>query len=85
MSVHVTHVHLPFILAYDSELLAKQLTIIEKDALNEIDWKELVELRWKQTTTPVRDWVQFLSAGDVRGIEVIIARFNLVCITTHFS
>ena len=35
--------HLPFILAYDSELLAKQFTLIEKDALLEVDWKELME------------------------------------------
>lgn len=71
-------IHLPFILAYDSELLAKQFTLIEKDALNEIDWKELVELRWKQTSTSVRDWVEFLKSKDVRGVELIIARFNLV-------
>ena len=71
-------IHLPFILAYDSELLAKQFTLIEKDALNEIDWKELVELRWKQTSTSVRDWVEFLKSKNVRGVELIIARFNLV-------
>ncbi|KAF8477008.1 hypothetical protein BDZ91DRAFT_708519 [Kalaharituber pfeilii] len=71
-------IHLPFILAYDSQLLAKQFTLIEKDALNEIDWKELVELRWKQTSTSVRDWVEFLRNRNVRGVEVIIARFNLM-------
>lgn len=71
-------IHLPFILAYDSELLAKQFTLIEMDALNEIDWKELVELRWKQRSTSVRDWVEFLKPKDVRGVELIIARFNLV-------
>ena len=71
-------IHLPFILAYDSELLAKQFTLIEKDALNEIDWKELVELRWKQTSTTVRDWVEFLKSQNVHGVELIIARFNLV-------
>lgn len=71
-------IHLPFILAYDSELLAKQFTLIEKDALNEIDWKELVELRWKQTSTMVRDWVEFLKLQNVHGVELIIARFNLM-------
>ena len=78
-------IHLPFILAFDSELLAKQFTLIEKDALNEIDWKELVELRWKQTSTAVRDWVEFLKPKDVRGVELIIARFNLVSLpATHY-
>ncbi|KAL7271993.1 Guanine nucleotide exchange factor lte1 [Rhizina undulata] len=74
-----TSLHLPFILAYDSELLAKQFTLIEKDALMDVDWKELVELRWKQTTRTVRDWVEFLNAKDIRGVEMVIARFNLMC------
>ncbi|RPA92861.1 hypothetical protein L873DRAFT_1708181 [Choiromyces venosus 120613-1] len=74
-----TSIHLPFILAYDSELLAKQFTLIEKDALMEVDWKELVELKWSQTSSTVRDWVEFLNSKDTRGVEVVIARFNLMC------
>ena len=52
--------HIPFILAYDSEVLAQQFTIIEKDALDEIDWKELIELRWNQSATGVQTWVEYL-------------------------
>ncbi|KAG0643881.1 hypothetical protein HOY80DRAFT_1085091 [Tuber brumale] len=74
-----TSIHLPFILAYDSELLAKQFTLIEKDALMEVDWKELVELKWSQTSSAVRDWVEFLNSEGTRGVEVVIARFNLMC------
>ncbi|KAF2195271.1 ras GEF [Zopfia rhizophila CBS 207.26] len=70
--------HLPFILAYDSETLAEQLTIVEKDALDEIDWKELIELRWKQSSPQIRDWVQYLRTQEARGVDVVIARFNLV-------
>lgn len=77
-------IHLPFILAYDSELLAKQFTLIEKDALMEVDWKELVELRWSQTSSAVRDWVEFLNSKDIRGVEVVIARFNLVNFSSVF-
>lgn len=73
-----TSIHLPFILAYDSELLAKQFTLIEKDALLEIDWKELVELSWSQTDADVKDWVELLNSRDIKGVEVVIARFNLV-------
>ncbi|RPA81084.1 hypothetical protein BJ508DRAFT_116540 [Ascobolus immersus RN42] len=73
-----TAIHLPFILAYDSELLAKQFALIEKDALAEVDWKELVELKWKHAAYKVHDWVEFLSNSEVRGVEVVIARFNLV-------
>jgi hypothetical protein len=70
--------HLPFILAYDSETLAQQFTIVEKDALDEIDWKELIELRWKQSSPQIRDWVQYLRTEEARGVDVVIARFNLV-------
>lgn len=70
--------HLPFILAYDPTALAQQLTIIEKDALDEIDWKELIELRWSQTSPPLSDWVTYLLTQDPRGVDLVIARFNLV-------
>ncbi|KAJ4375230.1 Guanine nucleotide exchange factor lte1 [Neocucurbitaria cava] len=70
--------HLPFVLAYDSEVLAQQFTVVEKDALDEIDWKELIELRWKQSSPQIRDWVQYLRTQEARGVDVVIARFNLV-------
>jgi hypothetical protein len=72
-------VHLPFVLAFDSETLAQQFTLIEKDALNEIDWKELVDMDWKNATnSDSRSWVDFLRNTDAHGVEVVIARFNLV-------
>lgn len=74
-------VHLPFILAFDSEILAQQFTLIEKDALNEIDWKELIEMRWKNAEPNgmnARSWVSFLRDTDARGVEVVIARFNIM-------
>jgi hypothetical protein len=70
--------HFPFILAYDSETLAQQFTIIEKDALDEIDWRELIELRWKQSSPQISDWVHYLRTQEARGVDVVIARFNLV-------
>ncbi|KAI9046608.1 hypothetical protein LZ554_009351 [Drepanopeziza brunnea f. sp. 'monogermtubi'] len=73
-----TSVHLPFILAFDSEVLAQQFTLIEKDALNEIDWKDLIEMRWKDVSTESRSWVEFLRQQEPRGVEVVIARFNLM-------
>ncbi|KAI0017762.1 ras GEF [Xylariomycetidae sp. FL0641] len=71
-------IHLPFILAFDSEVLAQQFTLIEKDALNEVDWKELIEMRWKHSTNNSRSWVDFLRNTDARGVEVVIARFNIM-------
>ncbi|CAL3963265.1 unnamed protein product [Diplocarpon coronariae] len=73
-----TSVHLPFILAFDSQVLAQQFTLIEKDALNEIDWKDLIEMRWKNISAESRSWVEFLRLQEPRGVEVVIARFNLV-------
>jgi RasGEF domain/RasGEF N-terminal motif len=73
-----TSVHLPFTLAFDSQILAQQFTLIEKDALNEIDWKDLIEMRWKDTSTKSRSWVDFLRTSEPRGVEVVIARFNLM-------
>lgn len=71
--------HLPFILAFDSEILAQQFTLIEKDALNEIDWKELIDMEWKNATNKdSRSWVDFLRNADARGVEVVIARFNIM-------
>ncbi|KAB2574082.1 Guanine nucleotide exchange factor LTE1 [Lasiodiplodia theobromae] len=70
--------HLPFVLAFDSETLAEQFTIVEKDALDEIDWKELIELRWKQSSPQIRDWVEYLRTQEPRGVDVVIARFNIM-------
>ena len=61
--------HIPFILAYDSEILAQQFTIIEKDALDEIDWKELIELRWNQSATGVQTWVEYLLRDSTKPFE----------------
>ncbi|RDA87886.1 hypothetical protein CP532_1727 [Ophiocordyceps camponoti-leonardi (nom. inval.)] len=72
-------VHLPFILAFDSDVLAQQLTLIEKDALNDIDWKELIDMKWKNAVrTDPRSWVDFLRHSDAQGVEVVIARFNIM-------
>jgi hypothetical protein len=74
-------VHLPFILAFDSDVLAEQFTLVEKDALAEIDWKDLIDMKWKnaeQTGTNTRSWVSFLRDTDARGVEVVIARFNIM-------
>ncbi|KAI1630792.1 hypothetical protein F4809DRAFT_236676 [Biscogniauxia mediterranea] len=70
--------HLPFILAFDSKVLAQQFTLIEKDALNEVDWKELIDMGWKNSTNDSRSWVDFLRNTDARGVEVVIARFNIM-------
>lgn len=71
-------VHLPFTLAFDSQVLAQQFTLIEKDALNEIDWKDLIEMRWKDSPADSRSWVDFLRSSEPRGVEVVIARFNIM-------
>ena len=70
--------HLPFVLAFESDVIAEQLTIIEKDAIDEVDWKDLITLNWQQNPAHARNWVQFLQRGEANGIDIVIARFNLV-------
>jgi hypothetical protein len=70
--------HLPFVLAFESLVIAEQLTIIEKDALDEVDWKDLISLNWQQNPASVRNWVSYLKDSATNGIDVVIARFNLV-------
>jgi hypothetical protein len=70
--------HLPFVLAFESLVIAEQLTIIEKDALDEVDWKDLISLNWQQNPASVRNWVSYLKDSASNGIDVVIARFNLV-------
>ncbi|KAH6606741.1 guanine nucleotide exchange factor [Trichoderma cornu-damae] len=72
-------VHLPFILAFDSDTLAQQFTLIEKDALNDIDWRELIEMNWRNATSnDSRSWVDFLRNTNAHGVEVVVARFNIM-------
>jgi hypothetical protein len=71
--------HLPFIFGYSSSVIAEQLTIIEKDALDEMNWKDLIGLNWHQNPPQVRNWVTYLRSSESdNGIDLIIARFNLV-------
>jgi hypothetical protein len=69
--------HVSFILACDSQVLAQQLTIVEKAALDEIDWKDLVEMKWSSGSPLATDWVQFLSEQGQKGIDLVVGRFNL--------
>lgn len=70
--------HIPFILACDSEVLAQQMTIVEKATLAEIDWNDLVEMRWDNDSHTVLNWVDLVSRPGIKGIDLVIARFNIV-------
>ncbi|KAI9669679.1 MAG: Guanine nucleotide exchange factor lte1 [Alyxoria varia] len=78
--------HLPYILAYDSMLLAQQFTIVERDALAEIEWRDLIDMHWNQAPRKFSNWVEYLKVNGrdasgrlLRGgIDTCIARFNLV-------
>lgn len=74
----LTRRHIPFVLSYDSQVLAEQFTIIEKDALNEINWQDLINMRWHHNSPSTQNWVEFLRTQDPTGIELVTARFNIV-------
>lgn len=70
--------HFPFVLAYDSRLLAQQFTLVEKSALDEVDWKDLVEMKWNNTSPSIVSWVHFLAEKERKGIDIVVSRFNLM-------
>jgi RasGEF domain/RasGEF N-terminal motif len=70
--------HIPFVLACESEVLAQQLTLVEKAALSEIEWSDLVEMKWDNKSPNILNWVEYLAAKDNRGIDIVITRFNIV-------
>ncbi|KAE8377251.1 hypothetical protein BDV26DRAFT_293336 [Aspergillus bertholletiae] len=70
--------HVPFILSCESQILAQQLTIIEMAALSEIDWRDLVDMRWSSGSPSSVSWVEFLMEEERRGIDLVVGRFNLM-------
>ncbi|KAI5966171.1 LTE1 [Candida pseudojiufengensis] len=74
--------HISFVLSYDSKTLANHFTIIEKDMLQEIDWKDLIELKWQKELTPVNSWLEIIVNDDYyiknKGVNLVISRFNLM-------
>ena len=72
------HRHIPFVLAFDSVIIAEQFTIIERDALNEVNWQDLINMRWHHKSPSTLNWVDYLRTQEPTGIELVTARFNLI-------
>lgn len=74
--------HISFILSHNSVSLAQHFTAIEKDMLQEVDWKELIELKWNTELTPVNSWLEILVNENYyttnKGVNLVILRFNLM-------
>lgn len=73
-----TYAHLPFVLTFEAAVIAEQFTIIEKDALNEINWQDLINMRWHHTSPSTLNWVDYLITQNPTGIELVTARFNIM-------
>lgn len=70
--------HIPFILMYTSREIAEQLILIERDVLNEVDWKSLLQLEMNESLDSYTSWVEVLINQDsLSGVDLGIARFNL--------
>jgi hypothetical protein len=69
--------HVPFILACESQVLAQQMTLVEMAALSEVDWRDLVEMRWGDASPNMCNWVEFLREQR-KGIDLVVGRFNLM-------
>ncbi|KAJ5918766.1 Guanine-nucleotide dissociation stimulator CDC25 [Penicillium verhagenii] len=70
--------HIPFILSCESQMLAQQLTLVEMAALSEVDWRDLVDMRWSSGSQCIASWVEFLTADERKGIDLVVGRFNLM-------
>lgn len=74
--------HVSFILSYGSRAIAEHFTIIERDMLQDIDWKELIELQWNKDLTPINSWLEIIVNEELynknKGVNLVIARFNLM-------
>lgn len=70
--------HIPFILMYDSLSIAQQMTLIEKELLSEVDWKDLLDVNITYRGPAVTSWLQLLVQNEsLSGVDLAIARFNL--------
>ncbi|KAL4957278.1 hypothetical protein BDW69DRAFT_40363 [Aspergillus filifer] len=70
--------HVPFVLSCESHILAQQFTLVEMAALGEVDWRDLVDMKWNSGPPFTTSWVQFLMDEDRRGIDLVVGRFNLM-------
>ncbi|QPG76975.1 hypothetical protein FOA43_004369 [Brettanomyces nanus] len=71
--------HVPFVLSYDSDTLLQQFTLIERDLLLEVDWKELVDMKWDTPLIPYSSWLRLLlDHSDKSSLQMITLRFNLM-------
>lgn len=80
-----TYIHTPFVLNYSSKDLAAQLTLVERAALAELDWKELIDLSWRKkgiSTSAVHSWLGYVAQTSKtqqgRGVQAVVTRSNLV-------
>ncbi|KAL3229072.1 Guanine nucleotide exchange factor LTE1 [Nakaseomyces bracarensis] len=70
--------HIPFILMYESKQIAYQLTLIEVELFNEIDWKDLLDMKILYKGPTLTSWLQLLVQNEeLTGVDLAVARFNL--------
>ena len=79
--------HLPFILSFPATLLAQQFTLVEMEALSEIHFRELLEMKWSHdAASSCRSWPKFLQKlskveeddSVSHGIEICAARSSIM-------
>lgn len=78
-SVMASGKHIPFILEYDLSKILDQFTLIERDILMDVDWKELINLKFDNVLTPFNSWLRVLLDNAAKtGVELVTLRFNLM-------
>ncbi|OZJ03382.1 hypothetical protein BZG36_04486 [Bifiguratus adelaidae] len=69
--------HVPWILYARSEIVTQQMCLIERDALLDVGWEELIQVKWK-TKKDTADSLSTRSSAMDGGVDALIQRFNLV-------
>ncbi|MCH0628489.1 hypothetical protein JNB11_00665 [Kocuria palustris] len=74
--------HVSFIHNCPARVLAVHFTAIERDIIQDIDWKDLIEHKWNRDLAPVNLWLEIIANEEYyttnQGVNLVIARFNLM-------
>lgn len=81
-TVHIgltTSTHAPFVLSYNARTVAEQMTLIEREIANELDWQELIKVTDPNSARDVGSWLQVVVDNPpLTGVELVKARFDIV-------
>lgn len=74
--------HSSFVFGFDSYTIASHFTVIEKDLLQNVDWRDLIGLKWEKNMPTMHSWLEVFDENTSfeknNSINLIVCRFNLM-------